>query len=143
MSSATQATDLADLLRHAKVYSNLSAPALIEHAVRRGEAHLASNGAVAAYTGRTGRSPRDKFTIKDAITTDKVAWGAVNQPLDPEKFEALYEHVMEYLRTREIFVQDLFAGADAFVAANLWDVPAKLGLRVTPGAATVSASVAW
>ena len=55
MSSATQTTDLADVLRQAKVYTNLSAPALIEHAVRRGEAHLASNGAVAAYTGRTGR----------------------------------------------------------------------------------------
>jgi phosphoenolpyruvate carboxykinase (ATP) len=111
MSSATQTTDLGEVLRHTKVYTNLSAPALIEHAVRRGEAHLASNGAVAAYTGRTGRSPRDKFTIKDARTADKIAWGPVNQPLEPEKFDALYERVMEYMRTREIFVQDLFTGA--------------------------------
>jgi len=73
MSSATTTTDLGEVLRQAKVYTNLSAPALIEHAVRRGEAHLASNGAIAAYTGRTGRSPRDKFTIKDTLTADKIA----------------------------------------------------------------------
>jgi phosphoenolpyruvate carboxykinase (ATP) len=74
---------------------------------------MASNGAIVAYTGRhTGRSPKDKFVVRDAATENKVAWGSVNQPMDPEQFDALFGRVVEYLRSREIFVQDLFGGAD-------------------------------
>src|SRR5579859_7940514 len=105
--------ELNELIGHAGVHRNLFAGALVEHAIRRGEGRLASNGALVAYTGKhTGRSPKDKFVVKDATTENKVAWGAVNQPLDPEKFDALFERVVEYLRVREIFVQDLDAGAD-------------------------------
>ena len=111
MSLATQG-DLAELLRRDKVHHNLTAALLVEQAIRRGEAQLASNGALVAYTGRTGRSPKDKFTIKDAITTEKVNWGAVNQPMEPQKFDRLYDRVIDYLRGRELFTQDLFAGAD-------------------------------
>src|SRR5581483_11375304 len=60
----------------------------------------------------TGRTPKDKFTVNDAITADKVAWGAVNQPFESEKFDALLGRVLDYLRGRELFVQDLRAGAD-------------------------------
>jgi phosphoenolpyruvate carboxykinase (ATP) len=105
--------ELNELIGRAGVHRNLFAGALVEHAIRRGEGRLASNGALVAYTGKhTGRSPRDKFVVKDPLTENKVAWGAVNQPLDPEKFDALFERVVEYLRGREIFVQDLDAGAD-------------------------------
>ncbi len=111
MVTATQLR-LAELLRHNQVHRNLRSAVLVEHAIRRDEARLASNGALVAYTGRTGRSPKDKFTIKDKTTAGQVHWGAVNQPFDPERFDALYERVMEHLQGRELFVQDLYAGAD-------------------------------
>src|SRR5205823_11616317 len=96
------------------VYRNLHPAVLVEHSLRRGEGtRLAANGALVGWTGkRTGRSPKDKFTVKDAVTADKVFWGEVNQPFDPQKFEALYSRVLEYLKTRDLYVQDLFAGAD-------------------------------
>jgi phosphoenolpyruvate carboxykinase (ATP) len=85
----------------------------VEESLRRGETRLAANGAIVGDTGsRTGRSPKDKFTVKDAITADTVDWGKVNQPFDPDKFEALYGRVLDYLKGKDIFVQQLFAGAD-------------------------------
>ena len=101
------------LLKTNKVHSNLQAAPLVEHSVRLGEGTLASNGALVAYTGKyTGRSPKDKFTVKDSVTADLVNWGDVNIAFDPVKFDALFERVMEHLRGRELFVQDLFSGAD-------------------------------
>ncbi len=95
------------------VHRNLSTAQLVEAAVARGEARLASNGALVALTGaRTGRSPRDKFVVKDAITADRVHWGKVNQPFDPAKFEALLNRVVAHMRERDRYVQDLSAGAD-------------------------------
>ncbi|MDR3750751.1 MAG: phosphoenolpyruvate carboxykinase (ATP), partial [Terracidiphilus sp.] len=86
---------------------------LLESALLRGEAHLAANGALVAYTGaRTGRSPKDKFTVDDQVSHDLVDWGRVNQPISPERFDALLERVLEHMRTRDLFVQDLFSGAD-------------------------------
>jgi phosphoenolpyruvate carboxykinase (ATP) len=111
MVTATQLR-LAELLRHNHVHRNLRSAVLVEHAIRRDEARLASNGALVAYTGRTGRSPKDKFTIKDRVTANQVHWGSVNQPFDADRFDALYERVMEFLQGRELFVQDLYAGAD-------------------------------
>ena len=101
------------LLKTNKVHRNLHHSALVEHSVRLGESTLASNGALVAYTGKyTGRSPKDKFTVKDSVTADLVNWGDVNLAFDPVKFDALFERVMEHLRDRELFVQDLFSGAD-------------------------------
>ena len=74
----------------------------------RGEARLASNGALVATTGaRTGRSPRDKFTVDDAVTHDPVEWGRVNQAFPSDKFDALLERVLTHMRERDLFVQDL------------------------------------
>ncbi|MGA2084797.1 MAG: phosphoenolpyruvate carboxykinase (ATP), partial [Terracidiphilus sp.] len=96
-----------------QVYANTQVVELIESAIKRGEARLASNGALVATTApRTGRSPKDKFTVDDATTHTLVHWGKVNQPFAPERFEALLERVLEYLRSRELFVQDLYSGAD-------------------------------
>jgi phosphoenolpyruvate carboxykinase (ATP) len=101
------------LLKNNKVFRNLRSGILVEHAIRRNEGMLADNGALVAYTGKfTGRTPKDKFTVKDAVTADKVNWGDVNQAFDPEKFDALFERVTEFLRGRDLYVQDLFAGAD-------------------------------
>ncbi|MCI0353216.1 MAG: phosphoenolpyruvate carboxykinase (ATP), partial [Acidobacteriales bacterium] len=114
-SQLTQASEreLSQILNRPNVHRNLHAGSLVEHALRRGEARLASNGALVAETGkRTGRSPKDKFTVKDQRTGDKVLWGDVNQPFDPKKFDSLYRRALAYLADKELFVQDLFAGAD-------------------------------
>src|SRR5260370_13242826 len=101
------------LLKTKKVHRNLHSGPLVEHAVRRGEGHLADNGAFAAYTGKfTGRTPNDRFTVKDSTTADLVNWGEINQPFDPVKFDVLFQRVLHYLRDRELFLQDLYAGAD-------------------------------
>lgn len=97
----------------ARTSYNQPAAELVELALCRGEAHLAANGALVASTGsRTGRSPKDKFTVDDAMTHESVHWGKVNQPFLPEKFNALLDRVLAYLGQRDLFVQDLFCGAD-------------------------------
>src|ERR1700742_374452 len=107
------ASILETLLKSNKVHKNLYSGVLVEHAVRRGEGLLADNGALVAYTGKyTGRSPKDKFTVKDAVTSALVNWGDVNISFDPDKFDALYERVVASLQGKELFVQDLYAGAD-------------------------------
>jgi phosphoenolpyruvate carboxykinase (ATP) len=108
------ASALETLLKSNKVHRNLHSGVLVEHAIRRGEGLLADNGALVAYTGKyTGRSPKDKFTVKDPATTELVNWGDVNQAFDPEKFDALFDRVVATLRGKELFVQDLYAGADS------------------------------
>ena len=104
---------LAELLAQKNVHKNLPPGRLVEESLRRGETRLAANGAIVGDTGsRTGRSPKDKFTVKDAITADKVAWGKVNQQFDSDKFEALYARVLDHLKGKDLFVQQLFCGAD-------------------------------
>jgi phosphoenolpyruvate carboxykinase (ATP) len=96
-----------------KVHANLSVPELIEEAVRRGEGHLAANGALAVGTGKyTGRSPEDRYIDGDSLTGNEVDWGKVNKPFEPERFDRLYARVMAYLEDRDLFVCDGFAGAD-------------------------------
>ena len=108
------ASTLETLLKSNKVHRNLHSGILVEHAVRRGEGLLADNGALVAYTGKyTGRTPKDKFTVKDPVTAELVNWGDVNIAFDPEKFDALFEKVVASLRGKELFVQDLYAGADS------------------------------
>ncbi|HLW53724.1 MAG TPA: phosphoenolpyruvate carboxykinase (ATP) [Candidatus Angelobacter sp.] len=113
LSAIDTASALDTLLKTNKVHRNLRSGPLVENAVRKGEGHLADNGAFAAYTGKyTGRAPKDRFVVKDSVTADKVNWGDINQPFDSAKFDAFFEHVLEHIRGRELFVQDLYAGAD-------------------------------
>jgi phosphoenolpyruvate carboxykinase (ATP) len=96
-----------------QVHQNLPAAHLVESALLRGEARLAATGALVATTGaRTGRSPRDKFLVDDALTHDAVDWGRVNQPFSSEKFDALLERVLAHMGERDLFVEDLDCGAD-------------------------------
>src|ERR1035437_6534012 len=96
-----------------QVSTNLPVAQLIETALARGEARLAANGALVAYTGsRTGRSPKDKFTVDDPVTHALVDWGKVNRPFSPERFESLLERVTLHMLERDRFVQDLYCGAD-------------------------------
>jgi phosphoenolpyruvate carboxykinase (ATP) len=91
---------------------NLPEATLVERAVRRGEASLSSSGALTAETGvHTGRSPRDKFVVRDGTTEDRVWWDG-NAAITPEQFEALREDFLDHARGRELFAQDLYGGAD-------------------------------
>jgi phosphoenolpyruvate carboxykinase (ATP) len=91
----------------------MSVARLVETALLRGEAQLAANGALMAVTGaRTGRSPKDKFIVDDATTHELVHWGKVNKAISPEQFGALLERVLEHLKDRDLFAQDLYSGAD-------------------------------
>jgi phosphoenolpyruvate carboxykinase (ATP) len=97
-----------------QVHLNLQVAQLVETALLRGEARLAANGALLATTGsRTGRSPRDKFIVDDDATHNVVDWGRVNQPFLSERFEALLERVTQHMKERDVFVEDLYCGADA------------------------------
>lgn len=92
---------------------NLGAAELVEASIQRGEGQLAANGAFVAVTGaRTGRSPKDKFTVDDELTHDSVDWGRVNQPFPSDPFDALLHRVLDHLRDRDLFLQDLYCGAD-------------------------------
>jgi phosphoenolpyruvate carboxykinase (ATP) len=95
------------------VYWNLPAPALYEQAVRRGEGVVAHLGPLVARTGKyTGRSPNDKFVVKEPSSQDHVWWGPVNRPIEPEQFDRLHKRVLAFLQGRDLFIQDCYAGAD-------------------------------
>ena len=115
----TQASKAAEKLaehgiRHpGRVHWNLAPAALLEQALARGEGVLADNGALVVRTGRyTGRSPRDKYVVRDPSTESHVVWGAVNRPVAPEVFDRLHARLVAYLQGRELFVQDCAGGAD-------------------------------
>ena len=96
-----------------RVHANLDAPVLVEEALKRGEARLAHGGSLLADTGvHTGRSPKDKFIVKDEITEGEI-WWANNGAITPAQFEALRSDFIAHARNRELFVQDLYGGADA------------------------------
>jgi len=97
----------------ARVYWNLTAPALYEEAVRRHEGEIAQQGPIVFHTGQhTGRSPKDKFIVRHAESEGNIWWGAVNRSIEPEQFDSLHERLLAYLNGREVFAQDLYAVAD-------------------------------
>ncbi len=92
---------------------NYPRPALYEEAVRRGEARIAKGGALVAMTGaHTGRSPNDKYFVREPSSEADIWWGAVNRPISPKIFNDIHGRMAAYLEGKEIFVQDCYAGAD-------------------------------
>jgi phosphoenolpyruvate carboxykinase (ATP) len=103
-----------------QAYWNLSAAHLLEHAVQRREGLFASNGAFVVRTGQfTGRSPKDKFIVRDEITDRSVQWGAVNQPLSEAQFGRMHARMLSFWQGHDIFVQDCAVGADPEFAVSL------------------------
>jgi len=101
------------IVRSGLVHWNLSPAALYEQALRRGEDSLAADGPLVARTGQhTGRSPNDKFVVKEPSSDGHVHWGSVNRPIDEEKFAALHRDMMAYLQDKELFALDAWAGTD-------------------------------
>jgi len=96
----------------ARIYWHLPTPALYEEAIRRREGMLAHLGPLVVRTGQhTGRSPRDKFLVREESTEDQIYWGEENQAMEPEKFQVLYSRLTAYLQSREVFVQECYSGA--------------------------------
>jgi phosphoenolpyruvate carboxykinase (ATP) len=92
---------------------NLTPAELVEEALKNGEGVLSDTGALMCDTGKfTGRSPKDRFVVKDAKTADSVWWGDINIPFDSEKFDRLQEKMVKFLEGKKIYVRDAFAGAD-------------------------------
>ncbi|SQC03271.1 phosphoenolpyruvate carboxykinase [ATP] 1 [Clostridium tetanomorphum] len=94
------------------IYRNLPVSNLVEIAVERKEGVLCENGAFVVNTGKyTGRSPEDRFIVRQRDTEDKINWGKVNKSIDEEIFYKLYGEVMEYFKQKDIFIFDGFVGA--------------------------------
>ncbi|CAO4147718.1 phosphoenolpyruvate carboxykinase [Methylorubrum aminovorans] len=104
-----EAIGLTDL---AAVHWNLEAPRLYEEALRRNEGQLARGGALVATTGsHTGRSPKDKYVVRDASTENEIWWDN-NGSITPEQFATLLDDFRAHARGKELFAQDLYGGAD-------------------------------
>jgi phosphoenolpyruvate carboxykinase (ATP) len=95
------------------VYWNLTTPMLYERIVRRHEGALAHLGPVIVRTGdHTGRSPKDKFIVKEPSSMDDIWWGKVNRPMAEDCFDRVHRRMLAYIQNRDIFVFDGYAGAD-------------------------------
>jgi phosphoenolpyruvate carboxykinase (ATP) len=95
------------------VHLNPTRAQLVEIALQRGEGRLTANGALVALTGaRTGRSPADRFIVKEAGSQADIEWGSVNKPFDAGAFDALWGRVEAYLADKELFMSELEVGAD-------------------------------
>ncbi len=95
------------------VHWNFSTPVLVEQAVKRSEGHLSHLGPLVVRTGHhTGRSPNDRFVVKEGLSAEQVWWGKVNKPFDPASFDRIYHKLLAFLQGKDIFVQDCYAGAD-------------------------------
>jgi phosphoenolpyruvate carboxykinase (ATP) len=96
------------------VHVNLPAAVLYEHAIRRQEGMVAVEGPLVCRTGaHTGRSPNDKFVVKEPSSEAHIWWGKVNRPMEPAHYDTLRADVVAHLGQQELYVQDLYAGADA------------------------------
>ena len=101
------------IVRSGRVHWNLSAALLYEEAIRRNEGELTSEGPLNARTGQhTGRSPQDKFTVREPSTEKNVHWGAINRPVEESHFKALHRDMMSYVQDKELYVLDAWGGAD-------------------------------
>jgi len=97
----------------ANVFWNLGVAALYEEAIRREEGRLTAGGPIVCNTApHTGRSPNDKFVVREPSSEGNVDWGKVNQPIAPEYFDALERRMFASLTGKDLFVQDCWAGAD-------------------------------
>ncbi len=95
------------------IHWNLSPAELIEHAVTRKEGILASNGALVVFTGRrTGRSPQDRFFVKEPTSEKNIVWGNINLPMDEILFDRLLNKIRAYFQGKDLYVEDVYVGME-------------------------------
>lgn len=96
-----------------EVFWDLPTPVLIEHTLRRGEGVLSHRGPLVVETvPYTGRSPKDKFIVRESTTESDIWWGDINHPIETDVYETLYDRVTEHLSKQDLYVQDVYAAAD-------------------------------
>ncbi len=107
-------------LKDVTAHWNLDPETLQKITVEKGMGKETDNGTLAINTGKfTGRSPKDRFLVKDDYTKDKVWWGRINKPLDPENFDRLYDEITRYLSGKEVYVHDGYVCADPKYRMNI------------------------
>ena len=107
-------------ITHKNFHYQLSSDELHKITIAKGMGVESSLGAIAVNTGEfTGRSPLDRFIVKDEITKDKIWWGNINIPFDSDKFNALHKKVIAYLNEKELFVRDAYACAEDAYRLNI------------------------
>ncbi|WP_348799084.1 phosphoenolpyruvate carboxykinase (ATP) [Flavobacterium adhaerens] len=117
----TKSISLKELgIENANIRYQLNPTELHELTIQSGQGLENNTGALVINTGKfTGRSPEDRFIVKDNITADKVWWGKVNIPFDPDDFDRLYQKVTNYLSNKEVFVRDSYVCADPNYKLNV------------------------
>src|SRR5438067_3031578 len=96
-----------------RIHWNLAPAALYEEAVRRQEGLIAAAGPLSCRTGtHTGRSPNDKFVVRESPSDREIEWGKTNRPMEPAQFDVLHAELLRSLNGKDLFVQDVYAGAD-------------------------------
>ena len=145
-------------VKAAHVYENLCTAELIEHAIRRGEGVLGNDGQLIVDTRpHTGRSPKDKFFVKEPSSEKNIDWNEANRAIEPAKFDALWDRVNAYLSEREVYSLDCYVGADEryrlpvrvitefawhnLFARNLFIVPEKQDPHFSPEFTVVDAAL--
>ena len=121
-------------------YWNLTTEALYEEAVFRGEGVTSRGGPFIAHTGKhTARSANDKFVVRHTDSENNIWWGVYNRPYEIQKFNSLYERLLGYLQGKDVFVQDVYAGADEqyrlpvrFVMEHAWHGMFVRNMLLTP-----------
>jgi len=113
--------DLENLgIKDVKVHYNLTSDQLIKISLDSHQAKLANSGAISVNTGEfTGRSPKDRFVVKDHLTENTVWWGKVNIPFSAKDYHSLYEKVAHYVKGKELYVRDVYACADEKFRLNI------------------------
>jgi len=107
-------------IKNATIRYQLTSNELHQITLKKEQGVESSLGAIAVNTGEfTGRSPMDRFIVKDEITKDEVWWSNINLPFDENKFDSLYDKVVNYLSEKEIFVRDCYACADENYKLNI------------------------
>ena len=107
-------------IENATIKYNLSADELHQICIDKGLGKEASSGALAVNTGEfTGRSPKDRFIVKDELTKDKVWWGDINLPFEEDAFDKLYQKITKHLSGKELYVREAYACADDRYRMNL------------------------
>ena len=98
-------------LEKTQLFWNLSPEILIDHSLELPDVRRADSGAIAVYTGRfTGRSPENRFIVRDEITESRVDWSSINIPFSKTHFEQLYLDMMAYIQKKELYIQQVFVG---------------------------------
>jgi phosphoenolpyruvate carboxykinase (ATP) len=124
-----------------RVYRNLDYDDLFAHEERNSEGRVSANGTMMVDTGKfTGRSPKDKYFVRQSPSSQNIAWGKHNQPVAPEIFEELFADVTDYLSGKDLYITDGFCGANEktrkhvrFVTEFAWQSHFVKNMFIRPG----------